>query len=133
MVGASIGYHLAKAGVHVTLIDRDAPGSVTTNVSFAWINALGKRPEHYHRFSLMGVEAYTPLLEALAMLEQDGETGGVSEPASIGGLELADAAAAVVGFLVSRREASTGSGHARSQRRSVQRVSIPRISIPRPA
>ena len=30
VVGASIGYHLARAGAPVTLIDRDAPGSRTS-------------------------------------------------------------------------------------------------------
>ena len=65
VVGASIGYHLAKSGAQVTLIDRDAPGSRTSKVSFAWINALGTRPEHYHHFSRLGVDGFSSLLEDL--------------------------------------------------------------------
>ena len=38
------------------MIERDAPGARTSRVSFGWIDALGKRPEHYHRLSRLSVE-----------------------------------------------------------------------------
>lgn len=81
VVGASIGYHLAKSGASVTLIDRDAPGSRTSKVSFAWINALGKRPRHYHHFSRLSVDAYSTLLEDLGPNSGIGEGGGLHWPA----------------------------------------------------
>ena len=81
VVGASIGYHLAKSGVPVAIIDRDHPGSRTSKVSFAWINALGKRPQHYHHFSRLAVDAYTPLLEELGPNSGIGEGGGLHWPA----------------------------------------------------
>ena len=65
VVGAAIAFYLAKSGAKVTLVDRDAPGGRTSRVSFGWINALGKRPEHYHRLSRLGVDAYTQLEEDL--------------------------------------------------------------------
>ena len=80
VVGASIGYHLAKSGVAVTLIDRDAPGSRTSKVSFAWINALGKRPEHYHHFSRLGVDGFSSLLEDLGPNSGIGAGGGLHWP-----------------------------------------------------
>ena len=89
MVGASIGYHLAKSGAPVTLIDRDAPGSRTSKVSFAWINALGKRPQHYHHFSRLSVDAYSSLLEDLGPDAGIGEGGGLHWPAP-GAQGLAD-------------------------------------------
>lgn len=65
VVGASITYYLARAGASVMLVERGEPGGWTSRTSFAWINALGKRPEHYHRFSRMGVEIYDELEEDL--------------------------------------------------------------------
>ena len=89
VVGASIGYHLAKSGVSVTLIDRGAPGSRTSKVSFAWINALGKRPQHYHHFSRLSVDAYSTLLEDLGPNAGIGQGGGLHWPAP-GAQGLAD-------------------------------------------
>ena len=65
VVGAAIAFYLAKSGARVTLVDRDAPGGRTSRVSFGWINALGKRPEHYPRLSRVGVDTYTQLEEEL--------------------------------------------------------------------
>ena len=81
VVGASIGYHLAKSGVPVTMIDRESPGSRTSKVSFGWINALGKRPKHYHRFSRLSMDAYSALLEDLGPNAGIGSGGGLHWPA----------------------------------------------------
>ncbi|WP_454295086.1 NAD(P)/FAD-dependent oxidoreductase [Salana multivorans] len=43
IVGASITYHLARAGTAVTLVDAGQPGRGVTASSFAWIGASGVR------------------------------------------------------------------------------------------
>lgn len=43
IVGASVAYHAARAGVDVTLVDAERPGSGVTASSFAWIGASGWR------------------------------------------------------------------------------------------
>ncbi len=80
VVGAAIAFYLAKSGAKVTLVDRDAPGKRTSKVSFGWINALGKRPEHYHRLSRMGVDAYTQLEEELGPGSGIGRGGAIHWP-----------------------------------------------------
>ena len=80
VVGAAIAFYLAKSGAKVTLVDRDAPGGRTSRVSFGWINALGKRPEHYHRLSRLGVDAYTQLEEDLGPGSGIGHGGGLHWP-----------------------------------------------------
>ncbi len=39
VVGASVAYHLARAGAGVVLVDQDLPASGATRESFAWIGA----------------------------------------------------------------------------------------------
>ena len=39
IVGASIGWHLTRAGASVTIVDAGQAGGVATPASFAWINA----------------------------------------------------------------------------------------------
>ena len=52
IVGASIGYALARAGAAVTLIDERGPATLSSLATFAWINATwAKQPRHYHRLS----------------------------------------------------------------------------------
>jgi glycine/D-amino acid oxidase-like deaminating enzyme len=41
IVGASVGYHLARAGAQVTLVDQLPPGTGVTGDSFAWIGGPG--------------------------------------------------------------------------------------------
>jgi len=81
VVGAAIAYYLAKGGANVTLMDREGPGSRTSKVSFGWINALGKRPDHYHRFSRLSVEAYAGLAEELGPDAGIGAGGSLHWPA----------------------------------------------------
>ncbi len=48
ILGASIAFHLARAGARVTVVARDAPGGRATPASFAWINASwGNDPTYY--------------------------------------------------------------------------------------
>lgn len=52
IVGASIAYHLAKAGATVTVIDKQGPATHASRGTFAWINATwAKQPRHYHAFT----------------------------------------------------------------------------------
>ena len=91
VVGAAIAFYLAKGGARVTLVERGAPGGRTSKVSFGWINALGKRPDHYHRFSRLSVEAYAQLEEELGPDAGIGRGGSLHWPASgpQGGSEIA--------------------------------------------
>lgn len=62
IMGASIGYHLAKAGGKVTILEKGTPGQGATADSFAWINASrGKKPFHYYELNLAGVHAWKQL------------------------------------------------------------------------
>lgn len=49
IIGASVAWHLAKAGARVTVIAESAVGGVATPNSFAWINASWGNPEPYFR------------------------------------------------------------------------------------
>ncbi len=49
IIGASIAWHLAKAGANVTVIDAGEGGGVATRNSWAWINASWGNPEAYFR------------------------------------------------------------------------------------
>jgi glycine/D-amino acid oxidase-like deaminating enzyme len=49
IIGASIAWHLAKAGASVTIVEAGEAGGVATPASFAWINASWGNPEPYFR------------------------------------------------------------------------------------
>ncbi len=63
--GASITYHLAKAGVQVVLVERDGLASGTSGATFALINVSGKSPDHYTALSLASANLYPGLEEEL--------------------------------------------------------------------
>lgn len=68
IVGASIAYHLAKAGAAVTVIDKHAPASHASRGTFAWINATwAKQPRSYHQFSQASVAYWRKLHEELQL------------------------------------------------------------------
>ena len=50
IIGASVAWHLARAGCKVTIVDAAEPGGVATPRSFAWINASWGNPEFYFHF-----------------------------------------------------------------------------------
>lgn len=58
IVGASIGYHLARRGAEVTIIDRIGVAAGATGSSFAWINAHHFKSEAYHRFRYQSLAEY---------------------------------------------------------------------------
>jgi len=49
IIGASIAWHLAKAGAQVTVLDASDTGGLATRNSWAWINASWGNPEPYFR------------------------------------------------------------------------------------
>jgi glycine/D-amino acid oxidase-like deaminating enzyme len=62
IIGASIAFHLAKAGATVTVIDREGPATHASRGSFAWINATwSKQPHSYHRLNQAGVQRWKSL------------------------------------------------------------------------
>ena len=68
IVGASIAYHLAKAGAAVTVIDQQAPASHASRGTFAWINATwAKQPRSYHHFSQASVAYWRELQQELEL------------------------------------------------------------------
>lgn len=50
IVGASVAWHLVKAGCAVTIVDAGQGGGLATAHSFAWINATWGNPEFYFHF-----------------------------------------------------------------------------------
>jgi glycine/D-amino acid oxidase-like deaminating enzyme len=60
IIGASIGYHLAKRGAQVTILEQTRPGAGATQNSFAWLNA-SKRPRPYYELNLMGIMGWRRL------------------------------------------------------------------------
>ena len=68
IIGASIAWHLAKAGAEVSVIDREGPATRASRGSFAWINATwSKQPRHYHRLNQAGVEGWRALERELKL------------------------------------------------------------------
>lgn len=66
IVGASIAYHLARAGASVTVIDRQGPATHASRGTFAWINATwAKQPRHYHALSQDSVTYWRELHQLL--------------------------------------------------------------------
>lgn len=62
IVGASIAYHLAKAGAKVTVIDKTGPASHASRGTFAWINATYTRqPRSYHTFAQTSLSGWHSL------------------------------------------------------------------------
>jgi glycine/D-amino acid oxidase-like deaminating enzyme len=60
IVGASIAYHLARAGVDVTVFEKNQPASGATGGSFAWVNGWSDDPV-YQNLRMQGVHAWYQL------------------------------------------------------------------------
>jgi glycine/D-amino acid oxidase-like deaminating enzyme len=65
IVGASATWHLVRAGRSVVVLEAGEPGEGTSANSFAWINAVRKEPEAYHRLNADGVAAYAGVVAEL--------------------------------------------------------------------
>ena len=59
IIGASIGYHLSRRSVALTVVDKGRPGSGASSHSFAWINATAKSPAAYHDFNRRSLEMWS--------------------------------------------------------------------------
>src|SRR5712691_10786920 len=65
VVGASAVYAIARAGARVVALDAGVPGAGTSGSSFAWVNAVRKEPEVYHRLNAEGLAAHRQLAREL--------------------------------------------------------------------
>jgi glycine/D-amino acid oxidase-like deaminating enzyme len=66
IIGASIAWHLSKAGAKVSVIDAHAPASGASGSSFAWINATyPKQKRSYHALSQKSVIAWKGVADEL--------------------------------------------------------------------
>lgn len=66
IIGASIAYHLAKAGASVTVIDKQGPATHASGGTFAWINATwAKTPRSYHSLNQDSVSNWGELHRSL--------------------------------------------------------------------
>src|SRR5438132_14372564 len=63
VIGASVAYRLAQAGVAVTVLEAGRVGGGTSGVSFAWTNANNKAPRAYHDLNVAGMRAHAALGE----------------------------------------------------------------------
>ena len=61
IIGASIAFHLAKAGAHVSVIEAGETGGIATRTSWAWINASWGNPEPYFRLRMRSIAEWRRL------------------------------------------------------------------------
>lgn len=65
IIGASIAWHLSKAGAQVTVTSESGAGGVATPNSFAWINASWGNPEIYFRLRIRAMAEWKRLANEL--------------------------------------------------------------------
>ncbi len=65
MLGAAAAYRLACTGRRVVVLEAREPASGASGNSFAWLNAVSKEPESYHRLNADGIAEYEGLAEEL--------------------------------------------------------------------
>jgi len=65
IIGASIAWHLTKAGAQVTVVSESGAGGVATPNSFAWINASWGNPEIYFRLRIRAMAEWKRLANEL--------------------------------------------------------------------
>ena len=58
IIGASIAWHLARAGAAVTVVDAHESGGIATRNSWAWINASWGNQEPYFRLRLRAIHEW---------------------------------------------------------------------------
>lgn len=58
IIGASIAWHLVRAGSCVTVLDAAAAGGIATGNSWAWINASWGNPEPYFRLRVRAMQEW---------------------------------------------------------------------------
>jgi glycine/D-amino acid oxidase-like deaminating enzyme len=66
VVGACVGYYLARGGVDVLMVDAERPGELTTSASLAWVNASAKAAHQaYFALNFAGCKEYERLVDEL--------------------------------------------------------------------
>lgn len=66
VVGACVGYYLARDGVNVLMVDAARPGELTTSASLAWVNASAKAGhDAYFALNFAGCKEYERLVDEL--------------------------------------------------------------------
>jgi glycine/D-amino acid oxidase-like deaminating enzyme len=63
IVGSSVTYRLAEAGVDVTVLEAGRIAGGTSGTSFAWINSNNKPPRAYHDLNVAGMTAHKRIKE----------------------------------------------------------------------
>lgn len=59
VIGAAVGWHLARRGAEVLLLDRGEPGTGVTDWTFSWVNASNKtQTREYFDLSAAGLSAH---------------------------------------------------------------------------
>src|SRR3954469_2041718 len=71
IIGASVAYHLAKAGARVTVLDEADPGGIATRPSWAWINASWGNPRDYFRLLTRSMREWKRLGDEIPGLRVD--------------------------------------------------------------
>jgi glycine/D-amino acid oxidase-like deaminating enzyme len=66
VVGACVGYYLARGGADVLMVDAERPGELTTSASLAWVNASAKAAHQaYFALNFAGCREYEQLAREL--------------------------------------------------------------------
>ncbi|MGA2399961.1 MAG: FAD-binding oxidoreductase [Steroidobacteraceae bacterium] len=87
IVGASLAYHLARAGAQVTLFEKAQPASGATQNSFAWLNAFVE-DANYRALRLQSLMAYHDLDRRLRLgIVWGGYANWARTPAEVRSLE----------------------------------------------
>lgn len=66
IVGACLGYRLARAGLAVTIVETTAPRAGASGRSWAWINAMAATDKPYYDLRRAGIGAWHELEQDLA-------------------------------------------------------------------
>lgn len=62
VIGASVAWHLAKAGAQVTLIEQHTIATQASSNSYGWINATAAESSSYFELRMQGIADYRNLL-----------------------------------------------------------------------
>lgn len=65
IIGASIAWHLVRAGARVTVVSAGGAGGIATPATFAWINASWGNPEPYFRLRSRAMREWSRLAAEL--------------------------------------------------------------------
>lgn len=58
VLGLAVAQSLSRRGAQVTVFDKSLPGSGTSQISYAWVNANGKEPGHYHELNAQAINEH---------------------------------------------------------------------------